>query len=166
METLGTALQFTSEGVEQTERAGMLLGALLMPGDVVGLVGDLGAGKTAFVRGVARGAGVPEGYPVNSPTFTILNVYGGRFPIFHLDLYRLDDQSELEGVGISELLAGHGVLLVEWAERYPEALSSDRLLVSIQTTGPTTRSFRFEATGPLSRELLDELGSALETSRV
>ncbi len=166
METLGTALQFTSEGVEQTERAGMLLGALLMPGDVVGLVGDLGAGKTAFVRGVARGAGVPEGYTVNSPTFTILNVYGGRFPIFHLDLYRLDDQSELEGVGISELLAGHGVLLVEWAERYPEALSSDRLLVSIQTTGPTTRSFRFEATGPLSRELLDELGSALETSRV
>jgi tRNA threonylcarbamoyladenosine biosynthesis protein TsaE len=159
---MGEALRFSTGGVEETERIGDLLGCLLVPGDVVGLTGDLGAGKTAFVRGVARGAGVPAGHPVNSPTFTILNVYGGgRFPIFHLDLYRLDDPTELEGVGMSDLLSGQGVLLVEWAERYPEALPSDLVSVTIETTGPETRRFTVTAGGPMSRELVDELRASM-----
>lgn len=165
MESTESTFRFGTGSVGETEGVGELLGGLLVPGDVIGLVGELGAGKTAFVRGVARGAGVPTGHPVNSPTFTILNVYEGReCLLFHLDLYRLDDPSELEGIGMSELQSGRGMLLVEWADRYPDALPSDRLTITLRTSGQDMRDVLVTAGGPQSQELLDELRGAFESA--
>ena len=102
--------------VEQTEQAGAQLARRLSPGDVVALTGDLGAGKTAFVRGLAAGLGVSQ--PVTSPTFTIVNEYeGGRCPLFHFDLYRLVDGDALFDIGWEDYLSRGGICAVEWSER-------------------------------------------------
>ncbi len=102
--------------VEQTEQAGTQLARRLSPGDVVALTGDLGAGKTAFVRGLAAGLGVSQ--PVTSPTFTIVNEYeGGRCPLFHFDLYRLEDGDALFDIGWEDYLSRGGICAVEWSER-------------------------------------------------
>ena len=103
-------------------RVAATLARRLAPGDVVALVGDLGAGKTVFVRGLARGLGVPAEVPITSPTFTLMNTYRGRLPIYHFDLYRVADVEEIEAAGVREFLGGDGVAVIEWADRVPEAL--------------------------------------------
>ena len=113
------------------------LAAELSPGSVVLLFGDLGAGKTAFVRGVAEGLGI-QAEEVSSPTFTIMQEYrGGRVPLFHVDLYRLNSAPEIEELGLDEITAD-GVLMVEWAERLPDA-RSDAVQVRIAHAGDTER---------------------------
>src|SRR5688500_15515044 len=98
---------------EETMELGAKLGALARPGWVVGLSGDLGAGKTTFVKGVARGLGAdPAG--VTSPTFTFLHVYEGRIPVYHLDLYRLETADQVRDLGVDEFIGGNGLALVEW----------------------------------------------------
>ena len=107
-----------SRSEQDTAAMGRELGATLTAGDVVLLHGDLGAGKTAFVRGLAEGLGV-EAADVTSPTFTLMQEYrGGRLPLFHVDLYRLNDPREIEDLGLDEI-AEDGVLAIEWAERHP-----------------------------------------------
>jgi tRNA threonylcarbamoyladenosine biosynthesis protein TsaE len=101
---------------EETSAAGERLGATLGPGDVVLLYGDLGAGKTAFVRGLARGLGASPD-EVSSPTFTIVQEYSGRVPLYHVDLYRLEPK-EVDDLGLDELVSGDGVVAIEWAERW------------------------------------------------
>lgn len=101
---------------EETSAAGERLAAHLQPGDVVLLYGDLGAGKTAFVRGLARGLGASAD-DVSSPTFTIVQEYSGRVPLYHVDLYRLEPK-EVDDLGLEELVAGDGVVAIEWAERW------------------------------------------------
>jgi tRNA threonylcarbamoyladenosine biosynthesis protein TsaE len=100
---------------EDTAELGRKLGGLLLAGDLICLIGELGAGKTSFAQGVARGLGV-EGQ-VRSPSFTLIHEYYGRLPLYHLDLYRLNDPSELEDLGYEEYFYGDGVALVEWADR-------------------------------------------------
>ena len=104
----------TSE--EETESAGEQLAASLGPGDVVLLFGDLGAGKTAFVRGLARGLGA-SGEDVSSPTFTIIQEYSGRVTLYHVDLYRLEPL-EVDDLGLDDLVSGEGVVAIEWADRW------------------------------------------------
>ncbi|RJP35292.1 MAG: tRNA (adenosine(37)-N6)-threonylcarbamoyltransferase complex ATPase subunit type 1 TsaE [Actinobacteria bacterium] len=106
---------FRTECAEETFGLGLALAELLRPGDVVLLVGELGAGKTCFVQGIARGMGVGE--HVTSPTFTLMREYCGRLPLYHLDAYRLQDASDLYAIGVDEYLDGEGVLLVEWGDR-------------------------------------------------
>lgn len=115
---------------EETARLGMVLGLLLRAGDMICLIGDLGAGKTCFAQGVARGMGI-EG-PVSSPTFTLVNEYYGELILYHLDVYRLNSPDELEDLGYEEIFYGDGVTLLEWAERVQEALPDERLEVSIK----------------------------------
>ena len=113
---------FTTEGPEATRAAAEALGALLEGGEVIGLVGDLGTGKTCFTQGLARGLGVPPQAYVCSPTFALVNHHTGRLALYHVDLYRMRHAaSELIDLGLSEMLA-HGVVLIEWAERAEEAL--------------------------------------------
>lgn len=108
----------TTTSEEETAAIGRDLAARLVPDDVVLLYGDLGAGKTAFVKGVAEGLGVPRD-EVTSPTFTLMQEYrGGRLPLFHVDLYRLDDPREVDDLGLDQIAAG-GVLAVEWADKLP-----------------------------------------------
>jgi len=105
-----------TESESQTAAVGSALAATLSAGDAILLYGDLGAGKTAFVKGLAEGLGVPRD-EVSSPTFTLIQEYrGGRLPLFHVDLYRLDDPREIEDLGLDEI-AGDGVLAIEWAEK-------------------------------------------------
>ena len=114
-------MQIISNSVEETERLGAELAARLPAGSIVAFIGDLGAGKTAFVRGMARGLGITE--RVTSPTFTIVNEYeGGSRPLFHFDLYRLGDADELFDIGWEDYLARGGICAVEWSERAEEAM--------------------------------------------
>ena len=139
---------------EQTFDLGARLGALLQPGDFLGLTGDLGTGKTLLVRGLAKGVGVAEGQ-VQSPTFTIVNTYaGGRLPLHHADLYRIESQDELYATGYFDLLEGEGALAVEWVERIPGALPAGRLQLRLERTSETGRRLRLEAVGPRHVALL------------
>lgn len=136
-----------------TEAAGAALGAGLRPGDCVALVGDLGAGKTTFVRGVARGAG-GSADEVASPTFALCHEYRGRLVLLHLDLYRLDRERELDDLGFDDLLdRGDAAALIEWADRYPHRLPRDHLVVTLVHDG-AARALTAEATGPRAAALL------------
>jgi tRNA threonylcarbamoyladenosine biosynthesis protein TsaE len=138
---------FSSGAAERTEALGEALGAVLAPGHVVGLVGELGAGKTCFVRGVARGAGVAEGAGVASPTFTLINEYSGRILIAHIDLYRVGEAAELVELGVEHYLGGQGACLVEWFDRFAEDLGRDRSLqVHFAITGDHDRCLEARAT--------------------
>ena len=127
-------MEFVSDSVEQTEALGARLAGALGPGAVVAFTGDLGAGKTAFIRGLARGLGVPE--RVTSPTFTIVDEHeGGRLPLFHFDLYRLGGADELYDIGWEDYLARGGVCAVEWSERMEDALEPGAVRVDIRRGG-------------------------------
>jgi tRNA threonylcarbamoyladenosine biosynthesis protein TsaE len=102
-------------GAEETQKVGMELGARLVPGTVVGLIGALGSGKTCLAQGICRGLGVEE--YVTSPSFVLIHEYEGRLPVYHFDLYRLRDAEALFDLGYEEYFYGDGVCLVEWAER-------------------------------------------------
>lgn len=113
----------------QTRELGRRLGALVHAGDVLALSGDLGAGKTVLVQGITAGAG-SSGY-VASPTFTFIREYGGRVPIYHVDLYRLDDPRQLDDLGLEELFDRAGVVVIEWAEKAASLLPAEYLWIAI-----------------------------------
>ena len=124
-------MEYTSNSPGQTEEIGAALAAGLKPGAVLAFTGDLGAGKTAFVRGLARGLGIAE--RVTSPTFTIVNEYeGGRLPLFHFDLYRLGSSDELFDIGWEDYLSRGGVCAVEWSENVADALEEDAIRVDLR----------------------------------
>ena len=126
----------------QTEAVGEALAKALLPGTVIAYRGDLGAGKTAFTRGLARGLGYRE--PVTSPTYTIVNEYiGGRLPLFHFDMYRLGSAEDLWDIGWEDYLDRGGVCAVEWSENVEEALDSF-ILVNIEKTGDESRRITIE----------------------
>ena len=123
-------MEYLSHSVAETEEIGAQLARTLHPGTVLAYQGDLGMGKTAFTRGLARGLGC-EGR-VTSPTFTIVNEYEGPVPLFHFDLYRLEDADALFDIGWEDYLARGGVCAVEWSERAEDALPEDTLYVTIR----------------------------------
>jgi tRNA threonylcarbamoyladenosine biosynthesis protein TsaE len=132
-----------------THALGVRLGRAAAPGAVLALTGELGAGKTALVQGLAVGLGVSS--RVNSPTFVLVCPHaGGRLPLWHADLYRLRSEAEAEALGLAELAVG-GVLAVEWAERFPSALPDDRLEVLLE--GDIGRDVTLRATGPRHQPL-------------
>lgn len=123
-------MEYLSHSETETEAAGQALAAKLRPGDVVAYRGDLGAGKTAFTRGLARGLGCHG--RVTSPTFTIVNEYEGPTPLFHFDLYRLGGEEELLDIGWEDYLARNGVCAVEWSEIAPGALPENTVYVTLR----------------------------------
>lgn len=142
---------------EATRALAERVGAAARSGDVLLLYGALGAGKTTFVQGLARGIGASE--PVTSPTFTLVHEYrSGRVPLFHMDAYRLEGAADLEGIGLDEYLQAEGVLVVEWAERLGADAPAQRLEVRIETSGADRRSLRLLAVGGRPARLLREAG--------
>jgi tRNA threonylcarbamoyladenosine biosynthesis protein TsaE len=132
-----TTIDLTGEAA--TASLAERLGALVRAGDVIGLAGPLGAGKTAFVKGLAAGLGV-DPRTVVSPTFTLINEHhGGRLPLYHVDLYRLDHVSDLTELGLEELVSGGGVCAIEWLDRFPDVAPTAWLQVGIAITGETSR---------------------------
>lgn len=150
------SLEFISRSAEQTRRVGMRLGALLRPGDLICLVGDLGAGKTTFVQGISAGWGSLDAG--NSPSFVLVNVYrhprGGK--LYHLDAYRLSGAAEAVDLDLETLLEG-GPLLIEWADRIEAALPQERLWVTLRWADENQRDMVFTASGPQYITLLHNL---------
>ncbi|MBN1919338.1 MAG: tRNA (adenosine(37)-N6)-threonylcarbamoyltransferase complex ATPase subunit type 1 TsaE [Verrucomicrobia bacterium] len=142
--TLDKPIRVVSESAEATLELGRAVGALLGSGEVVGLFGELGAGKTTFIKGCALGLGVPDARVVTSPTFTLMNIYHGRCPVYHFDLYRIHSPGELAELGHADFFGGEGVSLVEWAERAGPLLPARALRVVCTTLGPDRR--RIEVT--------------------
>ena len=135
-------MTFTTNSPAETEALGAALGRVLAPGTVIAYRGDLGAGKTAFTRGLARGLGYAE--PVTSPTYTIVNEYlGGRLPLFHFDMYRLRSSDDLWDIGWEDYLDRGGVCAVEWSENVEDALE-DALTVTIEKLGEDSRRITIE----------------------
>lgn len=130
-------LDFISHSEAQTRRLGARLAPLLTPGDVLALVGNLGSGKTRWIQGVCEGLGITD--PVISPTFTLINEYQGRYPVYHIDLYRLADTSEFATFGLEDYLYGFGISLIEWADRAKNLLPAEYLTVELYHLEETKR---------------------------
>ncbi len=135
-------MEFITNSPEETENIGAKLGAVLRPGTVLAYRGDLGAGKTAFTRGLARGLGASD--MVTSPTYTIVNEYlSGRMPLFHFDMYRLPDSDSLFDIGWEDYLERDGVCAVEWSENVEDAME-DAIFITIEKTGADSRRITIE----------------------
>jgi tRNA threonylcarbamoyladenosine biosynthesis protein TsaE len=148
------SLEVISRSAEQTRRVGMRLGSLLQQGDVVCLIGDLGAGKTTLVQGIATGWGSLD--PVSSPTFILVNLYRrmDENQLFHLDAYRLSGPSEAIDLDLDQMLMD-GVLVIEWADQIEAALPQDRLWVNLRWVDDDQRDFLFLAHGDRHQKILD-----------
>jgi tRNA threonylcarbamoyladenosine biosynthesis protein TsaE len=128
------------EGEEATEQLGQKLASLFLPGDVIALYGELGAGKTCLVRGLAKGLGVEKGM-VSSPSFSLINEYPGPVPIFHMDCYRLVGEEEIRELGLEEYFDSPGISIIEWAERIKE-LPEERWDISLTIMDESRRKIR------------------------
>lgn len=150
----GLTLELASRG--HTISLGRLIGKLLTGGNVLALIGDLGAGKTTLVRGIAAGMGAdPQG--VSSPTFVLVHEYQGRLPLYHLDLYRLGGVADAEAIGFSEFFTDGSSVVIEWADRVTGLLPEDRLEIRLLHGQPSTRRACLVALGPRSSSLLSRI---------
>jgi tRNA threonylcarbamoyladenosine biosynthesis protein TsaE len=150
-----------SRSDRETHRIGERLGALCEPGDLVLLEGDLGTGKTTLAQGMGRGLGISA--TINSPTFTLVKEYTGRLPLYHFDLYRLDDPGDVVDLGIDDYLEGDGVCVVEWAERAAAVWPPSFLRVRLTELGPHSRRVDLEGLGPRGRTLCIALAGAISS---
>lgn len=147
----------TTQSPEETKALGEKIAIFLQPGDILCLNGDLGAGKTAFSQGVARGLGITG--PVTSPTFTLINEYQGRLPLYHFDVYRLEGPEAMDDLGYEEYFEGQGVCLVEWSKLVEEVLPQERLEINITRIGDAEqeRQLEFLPSGDRYLQLVEEL---------
>ncbi len=149
-------IELTTHSPEQTQELGEALGKLSQPGDVFLLIGELGTGKTCLTQGIAWGLDIRE-YTL-SPTFVIMREMYGRFPLYHIDLYRLDNIEEIDDLGLDDYFYGDGVCVVEWAGKGLSVMPPEHLLVEITHLPGDERHFRLLSSGQRYVELLVELG--------
>lgn len=134
---------------------GERLGKLLRPGDIIALFGDLGAGKTVLTKGIAAGLGVEA--DVHSPTFTLIHEHLGDTPLYHVDLYRLSNEDEVQMLGIDEYLYGNGVTVIEWADRMPHLLPPERIDITLSIDGGERREIALHAESERLRAVIERL---------
>jgi tRNA threonylcarbamoyladenosine biosynthesis protein TsaE len=140
-------LTVITRSVAETVALGERVGGLASAGDFIALSGELGSGKTHFARGVAAGVGVDRSIPITSPTYTLMNVYAGRLPFRHFDLYRLHGDQDAAELGFEDYFYGEGVCVVEWAERIRGLLPEERLTVIFSSLGDDVRSITLVSSG-------------------
>jgi tRNA threonylcarbamoyladenosine biosynthesis protein TsaE len=157
------SLEIVSNSAEQTRKIGMKLGKLAASGDVIFLVGSLGAGKTCLTQGIAHGLGIHE-YTA-SPSFVLVREYQGKLPLYHIDLYRLDRIEEVTQLGLDDYLYGNGVCVVEWADKGLSVLPEEHLLIKMQIVSPMKRKLSFMPKGTRYFEMLSKLKSARRGAR-
>jgi len=150
-----SSLEMVSHSPEQTQKLGVRIGQLALPGDVFLLVGDLGTGKTCLTQGIAWGLDIKE-YAL-SPSFVIIRELYGRLPLYHIDLYRLDRIEESMELGLDDYLYGRGVCVVEWAEKALSILPVERFLIKISYLSDTERSFQMEPSGQRYLQIVAQL---------
>jgi len=153
-------LKYTSHSPEQTQQLGRRLGELAQAGDVFLLTGDLGSGKTCLTQGVAWGLGIKE-YAF-SPSFVLIREYSGRLPLYHIDFYRLDRIQEINELGLEDYLYGHGVCVVEWADKGIELTPRDNLLINLSYLSEIERTIVFNPKGRRYIKLLASLNEELQ----
>jgi tRNA threonylcarbamoyladenosine biosynthesis protein TsaE len=146
-----------SRSAKHTRHLGNSLGKLLQGGEIVGLVGELGTGKTCFVRGLTEGLEVSQETWIRSPTFTLVNEYHGRLPVYHIDLYRIESTDELEELNLREYLYSKGVSLIEWFEYFPADEVDDHLEIRLAYREGSKRQVTFIPHGPRYEELVQTL---------
>jgi|YNPNPStandDraft_1061719.scaffolds.fasta_scaffold103810_2 tRNA threonylcarbamoyladenosine biosynthesis protein TsaE len=154
------AVRLVSHSPEQTRQLGKLIGGLAQQGDVFLLIGDLGAGKTCLTQGIAWGLGISE-YAM-SPSFVIVREYQGRLPLYHADLYRLENIDEIANLGLDEYLYGMGVTVVEWADRAIKLLPRDNLTVVMEYVSETERAIGIAANGRRYDSMIGALHAHME----
>jgi tRNA threonylcarbamoyladenosine biosynthesis protein TsaE len=149
-------VNITSHTPIETERIGACLGALLTRGDVVALAGELGTGKTTLVRGIAAGMGFEDG-EVTSPSFTLINEYEGPLPLFHIDLYRLEDEKELLNIDFEEYMRGDGVVVIEWADKIHYVVPHESLWITLRYLDSEKREIVLRAQADHYEMMIEEL---------
>lgn len=159
-----TDRKITSLNVEETQRIAAALAKVVVPGTVIALEGDLGAGKTHFTQGLARGLGVGEA--VTSPTFNVMSVYDqGRLPLYHFDLYRLEDALELEDIAFYDYVEADGVSCIEWAAKFPEEIPAQALWISITTREDNVRSVEVRTASGETQVLIDAWFARIQAAK-
>ena len=154
-------LHITTHSVEETKKLGEKLGEWLNAGTVIALTGNLGSGKTSFVQGLAGGLDVPDVYYITSPSYTLINEYPGRHPLFHVDLYRIEDPVDFEDIGLFEILDDNCVVAIEWADRIQKELLHDHVIVNFEISDEESRKICFTAHGLECVNLLKKLENLL-----
>jgi tRNA threonylcarbamoyladenosine biosynthesis protein TsaE len=155
-----SVITFTANDERDTARLGAAIAEVVPPGTTISLVGTLGAGKTRLVQAIAEALGVAPA-TVTSPTFVLVNEYtGGRLPVYHFDTYRLKDADEFLELGPDEYFDSIGIVLVEWADRVADLLPAERLEISIEVTGPTSRRITLTGTTPHMIDIAALIGAA------
>ncbi len=154
-----------TKGPRQTKYIGKILGKILKGGEVICLIGELGSGKTCFTQGIALGLSVEDRY-ITSPTFVIINEYKGRVPLYHIDLYRIEDPEEIDSLGISEYFYKGGVAVIEWAEKAKGRLPLEKLIVELTFKGPSERKLIFNPEGSEYEKIIDIFKSYLKRKSV
>lgn len=135
---------FKTHSPEETQAIGEQIGRKLKPGDVIALIGDLGAGKTCLTQGIARGVGIASDQVVNSPSYILINEYAGKIPIYHIDLYRLQHADEILDLGLEEYLEGDGICVIEWADRMLDLLPKGSIQIQLTWEDEYTRTIELQ----------------------
>ena len=141
---------------------GRRLASVLTKGDVVGLAGELGSGKTWFAKGLALGLGVSSSMVVTSPSFTLVNEYEGEYPFYHMDLYRLDRLADVESIGLEEYLNDESIVAIEWADRWPEILPEGTVTVKLVIMDDHQREITFSGQHPRALEIIQRFEQGKE----
>jgi tRNA threonylcarbamoyladenosine biosynthesis protein TsaE len=150
-------LRITSRSVEETRAIGEEIGRQIKSGIIIALTGDLGAGKTAFIQGLAKGLEVSENCYITSPTYTLINEYAGKLPLLHVDLYRLDNPDDFEDIGLYEAFDGNNVVAIEWAEKIAKEAFPEYIEIRIDFNDEETRDITINAYGPKTIGLMEEI---------
>ncbi len=155
-----TTVDLISNSPGETLEIGRVIGEHLTGGQVVALTGELGAGKTCLTQGIARGLGIPEREYITSPTFTLINEYHGRIPLYHMDVYRLSGSCDMEDMGYTEYFYGKGAVVIEWAEKVADILPAGVVMINLEYGDETTRKLKIscESNVPCV-EMLKERGA-------
>lgn len=146
-----------SQSPSETIRIGKQVGRLLQCGDVIALVGELGAGKTQFIKGMSNGIGVGKPTYISSPSFTLIHEYPGKIPFYHIDLYRLKWEGEAEELGLEDYFQGKGITAIEWADKIPSFLPNERLSIHMTYTGTHSRSIELIGIGKRPLKIIEGL---------
>ncbi len=154
-------IQITSRSINETQNLGQKLGAWINQPLVIALTGDLGSGKTALVQGLASGLEVPAEYYITSPTFTLINEYPGRYPLVHVDLYRLENIHDFEDIGLDDLMYDQAVIAIEWAGKLSDGLPAEHLAISMEIIDADCRKLSIVASGHNEVNLIIALEDAL-----
>ena len=149
--------QITTRSADETQKLGEIIGKAVTSGTVLALTGDLGSGKTCFVQGLAKGLEVPDGYYITSPSYTLINEYPGRYPLFHVDLYRISDPTDMGDIGLDEILHNKGIVVIEWADRIEQKLLPGSINIHFELTGEKTRNICIAARDLKNANLLKNI---------